>query len=928
MARHTIVLTTLTCSAVCAALLLCPLSACHQPQSSENLLSKARQYQQKGESKTAIIELKNALQKDGNNGQARLLLGEVYIEAGDPVSAEKELRKAKALGVKPSDILPLLGRAMLMMGQFEQVLNEIKLDAASPDQMAVVAVRANAYFGLGAVGQAKELFELVLKKQANLSDLSDALLGLARIAVSQQQFDHAGELIERALAGQPGNIESLRLKGDLLRMRGKNEAALPVYRQILALRPDHSFARIDIANLYIQAGQFAAARTELDAARKRAPNSLMLLNTQALLDFREGKYKSALDAVQQVLRAAPDHMPGILLMGAVQLALGSQDQAEQYLRRFLEANPRHLYASKMLASIELGKGKPDLVVDMILPLLQDHPDDTELLALIGEAHMRAQRFGKAAEYFEKASALSPQAASLHTALGVSWLGMGENARAIAELERASSLNAKGSPAGVMLVMTLLRTKDYDKALAAVKTLEQTQPSNPLVYNLKGGVYLAKQDLKLASSSFEQALKVDPTYMPAMENLAQIDLAEKKPEQARRRYEAALAKDQKNISLMTALAKLAAAQGNKGEALRWLERASKDDALQPSMLLSGFYLQTGETQKALSLAQTLQTNNPSNPEVLALLAQIEYSSGNRAAALESYTKLALLQPDSADLQMRVANIELLQKDFSGAMQSVKKALKLKPGLLEAQVTQVFILLASNNYGEAMALAQSLQKQRPDMATGFKLEGDIWMAQKRPLPALKLYEQAFGMNKIAPLLIQIHQALLLVNRSQEADQRIGAWLRDKPQDLSTRLYWAASSLERKQYKPAILQYELIVQQDPKNVIALNDLAWAYQQEKDGHALPTAEQAYRLAPTNPAVLDTLAWILTEQGQPERALPLARKAASLAANSSEIAYHLGIALMKTGDKKAAHAQFEQILATNKDFLHRAEVQTLLAQP
>ena len=42
------------------------------------------------------------------------------------------------------------------------------------------------------------------------------------------------------------------------------------------------------------------------------------------------------------------------------------------------------------------------------------------------------------------------------------------------------------------------------------------------------------------------------------------------------------------------------------------------------------------------------------------------------------------------------------------------------------------------------------------------------------------------------------------------------------------------------------------------ALNNLATAYQQEKNPLALEYAEKAYKLAPDSPAVLDTLGWIL----------------------------------------------------------------------
>ncbi|MDC8756875.1 XrtA/PEP-CTERM system TPR-repeat protein PrsT [Janthinobacterium fluminis] len=926
MPRHLPALATLSRSVLCAALLLGAQAGCHRRPSTVELIAEAQQYRHSGQFKAAIIELKNALQAAPDDRAARQLLGELYIDAGDPLSAEKELRRALALGATPVQIMPALGKAMLMMGQTDKVLAEIRLAPSSPEQSEVIALRANAYLAGGDLEQAQVLFELLLRKRA---DAAEALLGLARIAIAGGEPDKAAGLIERALASHPEDLDSLRLKGDLLRLQGKSDAAAGVYQQILRLRPDNAIAHVDLANLHIQAGKFAEAKREIEAARKSAPNSVIVLHVQALLDFREGRNKAALEGLQQVLRAAPEHMPSVLLIGAVQLALGAPQQAERHLLRFLEANPKHIYASKMLASIALKSGDLDKVLGIIEPLLQASPDDIELLSLAGETQMRARRFAQAAAYYERASTLSPDAAPLHAALAVSRLGMGESVRAIAELERATALDGKQTETGIMLAMTLLRNKEYDKALATLQAMEQQQAANPLIYNLKGGVHLARNQLGEARAAFEQALGLDPLYLPALENLAQLDLSEKKPEQARKRFEAALAKEPKSAPLMTALAKLASSQKNPAEALRWLERGSRDnpEALAPAVLLSSYYLQAGEINKALTLAQKLQASHPDNADPLALRAQIEYSSGDLAAALNSYGKLARLQTASPMLHMRIAAIQMALNDLAGALQSVRRALTLQPDLLDAEVTEVALLLAKGSHAEALAVARGLQKRHAELPAGFKLEGDVLMAQNKPLAALKLYEQAYGISKIGPLLVQVHRALVQAGKNQEASARIGAWLRDNPQDLSTRFYLAGSKLVDKQYKAAIDEYEKLLQQDPNNIVALNDLAWAYQQAKDKRALPTAERAYAQQAANPAVLDTLAWILLEQGGTARALPLLQKASTLAPHSPEIAYHLGAALWKSGDRKAARSQLEKLLAANKEFPSRADAQALLAQ-
>ena len=71
--------------------------------------------------------------------------------------------------------------------------------------------------------------------------------------------------------------------------------------------------------------------------------------------------------------------------------------------------------------------------------------------------------------------------------------------------------------------------------------------------------------------------LQPTYFPAVANLAQLDLQEKKPEAAKKRFEAILEKDKKNVQAMIALANLALSQGQDKEATDWLERSASGES---------------------------------------------------------------------------------------------------------------------------------------------------------------------------------------------------------------------------------------------------------------------------------------------------------------------------------------------------------------
>ncbi len=62
----------------------------------DDYVREAEAYLEKGEAKAAVIQLKNALQENPANIEARLMLGRIYLQAGDGASAEKEFERAKS----------------------------------------------------------------------------------------------------------------------------------------------------------------------------------------------------------------------------------------------------------------------------------------------------------------------------------------------------------------------------------------------------------------------------------------------------------------------------------------------------------------------------------------------------------------------------------------------------------------------------------------------------------------------------------------------------------------------------------------------------------------------------------------------------------------------------------------------------------------
>ena len=900
------------------------LGACHSADPAA-LVAEARRQRDHGELRAAAIQLKNALQQNGQMREARQMLGEIYLEQGDPLSAEKELRRALDLsqGVQADQAAVLLWRALLAQGQYQKVLDAPVPHPALLERADALSLRGDALFGLGKVDQASALYERVLSKQIQFPD---ALLGMARIAAAQNRPDEADARIRRALAGDPGHIGALRLRGDLQRARGQSDAALASYRQILALRPNHALALTEIAAIQSDVGAFAAAHAAIATARKAAGTTLPILYAEALLAYREKKLPEALAAVQQVLRSVPDHDPAILLAATIEMGTGAAEQASQHFQKYLDSHPHHPYASKRLALLHLRAGHAEAALKL-LGALDGAADDAEVLALRGEAQLQAHRYSEATALFEQASALRPREASLHTELALIHLADGDGARAVAQLEHAVQLDAASERSAILLVMAHLRRHATDKALATVLAMAQ-RADNPLVHNLKGGVYLAKHDAVQARACFERALAQDPLYLPALANLAQLDKSENKIADAERRYQRALERDPASLAVLEALAGLAAAHGQQAQALKWMERAASahPDSLPTALHLAAAHARAGQMERAIVHARELHARHPASTEALALLASLQWQTGNTDGAGDSYAKLAALAPGTALPHLRLGQLALARRDAASAAVALRKALAIAPDQAETQLALADALVIERKYAEALALAEAVQKRQPASPIGFKLAADTQAAQGKYALAVAGYERAFGLSASAPLLVQLHGALVRDGKREDAERRVQRWLSDHPDDVATRQYYASTKLLSDDFRGAIEQFELLLKSTPDNVMALNDMAWAQQRGGGARALEYAQRAFRLAPGNPSVIDTLGWIHLESGRLALALPLLQKAAALAPLAMDIHFHLAQALARKGDRAGARRELERLIAAPGDNARRTQAKTLLA--
>jgi Flp pilus assembly protein TadD len=125
-----------------------------------------------------------------------------------------------------------------------------------------------------------------------------------------------------------------------------------------------------------------------------------------------------------------------------------------------------------------------------------------------------------------------------------------------------------------------------------------------------------------------------------------------------------------------------------------------------------------------------------------------------------------------------------------------------------------------------------------------------------------------------------------------------------------------------------YEAALLRSPDNRKVMNNIAMLIADH--GYDLPRAqrlaEQLIRDDPDNPVFADTLGWVCLRQGRGKEAVPLLKMAAVGLPRSPTVRYHLGAALLATGDHVSGRRELAQALSLSRDFTGAAQARTLLA--
>ncbi|WP_431266281.1 tetratricopeptide repeat protein [Roseateles chitinivorans] len=183
-------------------------------ESAQDLVKSAKGHLEKRDNKAAIIQLKNALQKDETLAEARFLLAKALLDSGDVAGAAIEAEKAKTQGFGGDALVALQARLLLMQGKVDELLGQYgsthlqTLTDEADLQMALVT----AFVAKQKLPEARQAADAALRAAP---DNAAAGLVNVRLLSSEGKLPQALAEVERVLTKSPRSGEAWQLKGEL-----------------------------------------------------------------------------------------------------------------------------------------------------------------------------------------------------------------------------------------------------------------------------------------------------------------------------------------------------------------------------------------------------------------------------------------------------------------------------------------------------------------------------------------------------------------------------------------------------------------------------------------------------------------------------------------------------------------------------------------
>lgn len=308
-------------------------------------LALANIYAARGEAAAARAHVKSLLEAAPDNPDYRLLSGKIELAANEPDAALAEFERVLAVAEDSAAAMRGAAQVYSQKGEFNEsarlLQQALRLD---PNDLIALRMLGSVYLAGGNDVQAEALAER-LERLHPASSVGPLLRG--DLLASNEQWNSALLAYQRALELEPSGDTVLKLFGVLSRM-GDLERATGVLSDWLTARPDDARARVLLAGLQLQTGDFGSAIENYERIDAEHPGNAVVLNNLAWLYGETGR-PEALATARRAVAAAPGNAAILDTLGWLLVNNGELQEGIRILEEAAKADPGNADVQEHLA---------------------------------------------------------------------------------------------------------------------------------------------------------------------------------------------------------------------------------------------------------------------------------------------------------------------------------------------------------------------------------------------------------------------------------------------------------------------------------------------------------------------------------------------------------------------------------------------------
>jgi tetratricopeptide (TPR) repeat protein len=538
---------------------------------------------------------------------------------------------AKTTGARLEDVLkrfPHDVETSINLARIRMMLNDREgaekllsnATANTPKDTAAIFALADFYYITGDLSKAAEWYTRGLHIEP---DHAPVLAVLGRLHVKAGREREADAIFAR-LAQNPDRrfrySHALRLFES-----GRKDAAIVEFTRLFKETPDDREARTHLINAYLSMDRYREAEDLLASAISSNPKDVAALVQRARIYLFRGAPDPAAKDLDLVLEYQPDSAEGHYLLAQVHRYRGNNELRQRELSEALRLNPNHSPARIELSQLLLGKDPKGA-----LSIVDSAPEDQKQ-----ELALRIQRIWPLLDLNRVEEARTAIAALLSTGtsevmLQNAVLHMRQNnfaaSRAIAENVLLTN------PADVRALELIMRCsvgdKRLDDGIEIVRRHAGQHTTLSAVQMFLGRVELHAGNVGKARAAFETAKAADPSALDAVWSLTDLDIAERKLDDARRRI-TPLVGSSNDIAATAKLGIIEQLSGNYKAASEHYRKVLQTKPREVAVLNNLAYILTeflDNPTEALRYAQTAKELQPESAAVDDTLGWTYYKMG--------------------------------------------------------------------------------------------------------------------------------------------------------------------------------------------------------------------------------------------------------------------------------------------------------------